>query len=358
MKIGILTVSRTNNIGTDMQALAMQWLFGSFGKNQVELINYKCKKQENSRKILAKWNLHGILSVPYNFSRKLHHEQFRKRHFCYSKDVYDTTSVSNIEYDLVVTGSDQIWNLNITGNDLSFFIPFHFNGIKASYAASVSEKNIQLLINKYDLFHLLNDFSVVSVREKKSAALLSSNGIPARFDLDPLLMIETTKWDLIASKNKPNRGYVFLYVVDKTNEAIEFAKNYAKEHHLDVYMWGNIIKPIKGVKAVRFKGPRDWISFIKHADFIVTNSYHGLSFVINYQKKFAIFNLNNTDSNERLNNLLEIAGLENFGDGHIYNPNWSAVNANLEILKQNAISYITQTLEKTQIYVENNQIKN
>ena len=65
MKIGILTASRTDNNGTDLQAYAMQTLFQRDG-NDVELINYQCEKLENSRKVFYPHTLRGLLSIPYN----------------------------------------------------------------------------------------------------------------------------------------------------------------------------------------------------------------------------------------------------------------------------------------------------
>lgn len=348
MKIGILTASRTNNIGTDLQALAMQWLFSSFGENAVELINYKCDKLENSRKIISKMNLHGILSAPYNLSKRKNHNKFRKKHFHYSHQVYDKSNISETNYDLIVAGSDQIWNQNITGNDLNFFLPFQNCGLKASYAASISNNNIDKLDEQGQLQKLLEGFADVSVREQSASKWLMQKGIEARFDLDPLLMTSTNQWDNIASHKSPNKGYVFVYVVDRVPKSVKFALEYAKKHQLDVYMWGNIIKPIKGVKPVRFKGIEEWISFMKNADFIVTNSYHGLSFAINYQKNFAIFHLKDRDSNARLENVLELSNINIQEDGSIYVPDWLEVQNSLDVHRSNSRTYIANLLERAE----------
>lgn len=355
MRIGILTASRTNNIGTDLQALAMQWLFDSFGENAVELINYKCEKLENSRKILSKKNLHGLLSVPYNIAKRIHHSSFRNKYFQHSNKVYDKNNISEINYDLVVVGSDQIWNQNITGNDLNFFLPFPLKALKASYAASISTRNIEQLSDNNRLYELLEDFESVSVREYIASNLLNAKNIEARSDLDPLLMVNTEKWDNIASENIPQKSYILLYVVDRVQESVQFALNYAKEHDLDVYMWGNIIKPIKGIKAIRFKGIEEWLSYIKHADLIVTNSYHGLSFAINYQKKFSMFSLKNNDSNVRLENILELSRIPLQADGTIYQPDWEQVSDSLDLLREKSKSYITNMLERAEDNAKENK---
>jgi len=346
MRIGILTASRTNNIGTDLQALAMQWLFRSCGENSVELINYKCDKLENSRKVLSRMNLHGLLSIPYNIAKIKNHSSFRKKYFQYSKQEFTKTNLFEIDYDLTVVGSDQIWNQEITGNDLNFFLPFQIKGLKASYAASVSEENIERLVAKYNLNNLLESFLEVSVREKKAAEVLKSHHIEAKFDLDPLLMIDSNKWDEISASRQINRGYVFVYVVDRVSKSVQFALDYAKKHDLDVYMWGNIIKPIKGIKPIRFKGIEEWLFFMKNAELVVTNSYHGLSFALNFKKNFAIFSLKNADINVRLENILELSGLSLKPDGEIYTPDWNLVCQALDSQRKNSRKYIESLIER------------
>ena len=139
MKVGILTASRTNNNGTDLQAYAMQELLGEVC-DDVELINYKCEKLENSRKIFFAKSLRGLFLIPQRYPRHKNHEAFRKQFFHYSNTVYDKTSIQSVDYDMIIVGSDQIWNLSITGNDLSFFLPFSCRAVK-SFLCSKYRKN-------------------------------------------------------------------------------------------------------------------------------------------------------------------------------------------------------------------------
>ena len=64
MTVGILTASRTDNNGTDLQALAMQKIFEKVNGQSI-IINYKCDKLENSRKIFYPLSFRGFLNIPY-----------------------------------------------------------------------------------------------------------------------------------------------------------------------------------------------------------------------------------------------------------------------------------------------------
>lgn len=341
MKIGILTASRTNNNGTDLQALAMQLIFRRSG-HDVELINYQCAKLENSRKKFYPKTFKGFLEIPWKIYNHRAHELFRKEYFSYSKNLYDMATIENNDYDMIVVGSDQIWNLHITGNDISFFLPYIKDKQKKfSYAASLGKTNIQNWENKYSLSRYLSDFSGVSVREKSGVSALESIGIKARYDLDPLLMIDKEVWNQYKYNQKHNRGYVFVYVVDQTAEAVRFAKKYAKQHNLGVVFYGNPIKPICGVKVARFSNIPKWIDYISNAELIITNSYHCLSFVVTYHKSFVLFWLEySLQSNTRLKNLLNIIGIENYTEATICNPDWTKVDEFLVERRKDSRNYI------------------
>lgn len=341
LKIGILTASRTDNNGTDLQALAMQLLFSTTG-NTVELINYKCEKLENSRKVFYPKTLRGFLQIPWNIHNHREHEKFRKAFFSYSQKVYDKSNIDDNDYNLIVVGSDQIWNLQITGNDLSFFIPYIKDEQKKySYAASIGKTNIQSWEREYSISKYLAKFSGVSVREKSGVDALHDIGIEARYDLDPLLMINREVWNQYKCVQHHKQPYVFVYVVDRTKEAVQFAKDYAKKHNLDVIFYGNPIKPISGVKVVRFANMQKWIDYVANAELVVTNSYHCLSFTVTYHRIFSLFWLENSvQSNTRLKNLLDVVGIDEYEEATVCSPDWLKADMLLDKRRSDSFKYI------------------
>ncbi len=347
MKIGILTASRTDNNGTDLQAYAMQMLFQRY-ENDVELINYRCAKLENSRKAFYPHDLRGFLSIPYNVYRHYVHEQFRKQYFKVSETEYDKNNISTNEYDVIVVGSDQIWNLNITGNDLSFYLPYkNSKQKKFSYAASLGRTDIKQWNELFEIEKKLRDFDLVSVREESGVCTLAEIGIKAQSDLDPILMMTQSEWNLLARAPKRLAHYVLVYVVDQTSKAISFARDYAQKNGLIVIFVDNPIKPISGVKVKRFISVEEWIGLVRDADMIVTNSYHCLAFTFLYNKSFVWFELiNNKESNTRLLNLMINMTGGPCEQGVPISLNWEDINRRLQDMRNQSMKTIKGIVAK------------
>ena len=354
MKIGILTASRTNNNGTDLQALAMQTLFSAISNGPAEIINYVCPKLENSRKAFYPKNIKGLAQMPFRLVRHIQHERFRKKYFQYSEEIYTKENLQYNPYDLVVVGSDQIWNLKITGEDMSFFLPFSMKGLKSSYAASIATGDMTQIEEKHHIHQHLSDFFQVSVREETAVDALGGIGVKARHDLDPLLMLPADHWEQFVANRKTKGKFVFVYTVSRTKEALAYAKAYAKQNNAKVISWGPMFKPTTGVHSVPFGSIEEWLFYMKHADLVVTNSYHGLAFCVNFQKKFTLFALPNKHSNIRLESLLETAGVEAQKDGTIYCPDWMGVQEKIESKRSASERYIKQMLERATEYAAKN----
>ncbi|MBQ4153924.1 MAG: polysaccharide pyruvyl transferase family protein [Clostridia bacterium] len=347
MKIGILTAARTNNNGTDLQAFAMQNIFSRFCNN-VEVINYKCDKLENSRKVLPSISVKNIVKIPIKMYKNISHSLFRKRYINYSLRYYDKKSLKDTNYDRFVVGSDQIWNLDITGNDLNFFLPFKSCGKKYSYAASLGKTDIVAWQNKYDLGGLLEDFEEISLREQSGVQAMEKIGVIAKNHLDPLLMVSSEKWKKMCKGRRFETPYVFVYTAQSNDKALKFAREYAKKHNMKVYMYNDGVRPFKGIKSLRFLSVNGFLNVLNNAELIVTNSYHGLSLAINLHKNFRVFALeNHPQSNSRMLDLLEKLHLENYiiQDNYILNeqlPPWEDVEKKLKPLRDSSCEYIKE----------------
>lgn len=344
MKIGILTATRTDNNGTDLQALAMQNLFSRYC-NDVELINYECNKLESGKHILWPLSLKKLLKFPFNIYTHVSHCSFR-RNFKWSKELYKSDSICKISYDIIVVGSDQIWNLSGTGYDLNFFLSFKTNAKKYSYAASLGRTEICKWNQDFLLYDKLRQFNGVSVREHSGISALKEIGITARHDLDPILMGDEADWMPFITKPSKKK-YVFLLLVEENKEALEFAKKYALKHQCEIIMPTNGLRFTHGVNQQHFVSVEKWLSYMYYAELIVTNSYHTLSFAVLFRKTFVLFLLNegNKQSNARMQDLVNSVGLNNqiyngICDSCYDNIGWDEVYSHLRILKDNSETYI------------------
>lgn len=344
MIVGILTASRTDNNGTDLQAFAMQRLFERSGCEAI-IINYKCDKLENSRKVFYPISFKGLLNIPYQICTHIKHENFRKKYFKYSKQVYTKEDIKDINFDYIVVGSDQVWNLKITGNDLNFFLPFKTDAIKVSYAVSLGVLDLTEWECKYGLKRMLSDFKGISVRELSGVKALEKIGVDAVCSLDPLLMIESFEWNEIVSLHKENSPYIFVYTVDRTYEVLAYAKQMASKMNCKVIFYGNLLRPVRGVEIKRFSGIEEWLALLKNAELVITNSYHGLSFSVNFHKKFSLFWLKNSmQSNTRMESLLLQIGIKNYKDGMICEPDWEKIDICLKKQRSKSYQYIKEML--------------
>lgn len=98
-----------------------------------------------------------------------------------------------------------------------------------------------------------------------------------------------------------------------------------------VIFYGNLLRHISWVRVKRFSGIEEWLDLVKNAELVITNSYHGLSFAINFHKKFSVYWLTNSpQSNTRIKSLLSQIDVQDYEEGMICNPKWEKVEQNLD----------------------------
>lgn len=343
-KIGILTASRTNNFGTDIQAYAMQMLFSQYA--DVEIINYRCTNLERSHNILPNLDVKSIIRLPYKIYKNITHSLFRKRHFKYSPTKYHTKNLKEIcdRYDAIVVGSDQIWNLNITGNDLNFFLPWHSTKAKKfSYAASIGANDISVFERKYAISEFLRDFERVSVRESSAVTVLKAININAYMNLDPIQMINNDVWESFAKRKRDRKSYMLIYQVETPIEMCNNAREYARNKSYNVLRISPPTFPCQGIKSCSFLSLERWMNLMLGAAIVITDSYHGLSFCISNHVNFRLIDLPSEEKNIRSYNLLERLHLEKFNiKSNEYSrvPDWIDVDDKLQNERIESLEYV------------------
>ena len=94
--------------------------------------------------------------------------------------------------------------------------------------------------------------------------------------------------------------------------------------------------------------PQEWLGLFLKAQYIVTNSFHGLVFSIIFNKHFFVGNLPKTwPANSRLDNLLGITNLQNriytnFTQDYNKPIDWSFVNRCVGKERQKALNYLQE----------------
>ena len=326
MRVGIITFHRAKNYGALLQCYA---LYSYLKKNNldVEIIDYRNPVIENTyhklpkiRKNLIKYTislLHSIFNYKKLCFRDKYFEDLRLK-MNHSKMI-TKSSFNDLNYDVYIAGSDQLWNPSITkGLDPIYFLNFVKKGIKATYAMSMGNINNKIFSEKvFD--DMIGKLDYISMREKDATEFMKSKETKREVVqcIDPTLLLTSNDWDSILSKvniKLPSK-YVFIYYIKEDLNLIKMADKIAKEHNLpivyiNVYQKSNVSFKFKSkVYNIIEAGPTDFIYAIKNASYVVTSSFHATAFSCMYKKDIYILPHNVTGS--RVTSLSEIFGIKN-----------------------------------------------
>lgn len=328
-KVGIITVHCADNFGAMLQAYALKTYITKLGCS-TKIIHYCPKRVTKDYPILFyKGEIKaGIKSglkclwrsviyikfrnLPFSISkkRKMHH--FRNVNYNLTKKAKTFDALQTIEtFDCYVTGSDQLWNPDITGLDDAYFLKFApKESRKISYAVSVGKelsKNEQ-----QELLKKIEDFQAVSLREKESITKLQpETSFKLQKCVDPTLLIERAEWEKLIIKPKKER-YIVFYSLFYTAEEFDAVNQISELLQCEVlhFFYGRLAKRIKrNGGSFYYYGVEEFLGLIKHAEYIITDSFHGAVFSLLFEKKFGV--VLPPVRSMRLRDLLETTGFCN-----------------------------------------------
>ena len=360
-KVGIITFHRALNYGALLQTYALQETLSNQGY-ETKIIDYRCDVIEQAYyfkslferkgcKEILKWILQGSSEK----RKRKKFDDFRNEYLNLTEIDYTNNTIgdSNDLFDTFITGSDQVWNYRAHDFDKNYFLTFvESNERKYSYAASIGLSDLpKEYITQY--LDLLREFKVCSVREKQGADLLQRIGIEnLRVDIDPTILFDKNQWiDRMGLRRRKDK-YIFVYYFELTNTMKLFVERLAMETGLKVVYVGNAMRSPFTCKCVGLKtaGPVEFLDAIYNAEYVVTNSFHGVAFSIIFCKTFFV-ELLETDAavNSRLINILSMTNLLNRQinvvskeDLLVANSDiqWEQVNETLDLARTNAIKYL------------------
>lgn len=225
---------------------------------------------------------------------------FNQQDIPHSETVYTKETIQDCrQYDAYITGSDQVWNLD--WYKPVYFLTFAPPGKpKISYAASIGHKS--LTEEQASLFQkLLSEFTAISVRERDSVDLLTPLvKVPVEWCLDPVLLLLREEWDDICEQRLVREPYLFCYFLEHAKHRL--AALFAKKHGLKIvsipYLSELSLAHRKKFEDFRLSGisPKGFISLIKHAEYVFTDSFHATVFSELYRTPYAVFRRDGTDS--------------------------------------------------------------
>lgn len=352
--IGIITFHSAINYGAILQAVALQSAFSKINVS-CEIINYRNAKFAKQYGMQVEFHTHNpMIFVPLvlvkNFfflQKKLKFHLFLRRNAKVSKDTYDFESVSKCadKYDFFVTGSDQVWNLDVTGEDTRYFLDFVPSRKKRSYAASFGKQKIEKeKVSKYN--NLLSDFETISLREISGKNVLCQLHLnkEAFVHIDPTLLFDGNWWNRICH-NASRKKYILFYKMAVPNNLIDYIEEFSSKTGIDVIEIGSDLRrSSKKFKMIRSASPEKFVSLIKNAEYIATTSFHATVFSILFHKKMILELVDATGKlNVRISDLLHTLGINVTnanGISCIDDCEWNKVDEELCKLRSYAFSYL------------------
>ena len=214
----------------------------------------------------------------------------------HTSTVYDekTLKTLNADFDAFITGSDQVFNLEMMRP--GFFLTFvNDKKTKISYAASMALNSIPK--NKEDFCkESLERFDAIGVREEKTVFLLSRL-LNSRIvlNVDPVFLLEKSEWEQVCSDRVIKEDYLFCYFLGKNSFSRKEAKQFAHKYGLKIVCIPfcttryNLLDEQFGDVNIPYASPEDFLSLIKNAKCIFTDSFHACAFSIIFDKMFFVF---------------------------------------------------------------------
>lgn len=349
MKIAIITLHRVINYGSLFQAYATQKILENLG-HDVEIIDYIPEQCTNKAVFFSYPDFRKqdffhkysyLLFKPFLiYFRKLGFDRFIHKHIKLTKNKYvlaralmNTPPVA----DIYITGSDQVWNCYYNqGVDKGFFLDFAPDECaKIAFASSFGQET--LTRDEYqEIKPMIDKYKAISVREDTALKVLEELDFHTGICIiDPTLQISKEHWFNLASKRLVKKKYLILMLLyNEDNGATKYAEQIGAEKGLVVVKISWEIKKPHGIDILKtHRSPQDFLSLFYYAEYVVTNSFHGLSFAMNFNKQFIMVRRN--QFNNRIESLLRLVGLENrIMDKEL---NWSVVNEYIDYQPINKI---------------------
>lgn len=305
MKISIITFQAVSNHGSVLQTFATQKIFENFGL-KVEIINFKKEECRGIFPLIKFWTkdnsflfsiIKGILLYPSFFRWERLFKRFLYKYinvnldgpvYSYDEDFFKM----KIDSDIYCSGSDQVWNSTWNGGIIKpLFLNFVPDNIKKIAFSSSFGKDKLLFSEIKETKKLLSRYDFISVRERSGLSILNNLGIENCIQLlDPTLLCDSSFWDQYTPKRIVKEKYLLIYQLYSDRQFDHYAKKLAKRNNLKLIRfctrYDQLFKSGKGILAPKIL---DFLSLIKYSSCVLTDSFHGTAFSVNFSVNFISF---------------------------------------------------------------------
>lgn len=348
-----MTFINADNNGAFLQTYALQTYLEKLGYDVEQMVpndlcidkNLSKEKKEQVKKFIH-YRKKFIHFIEDDISTAL------KKYNAYSK------------YYAVITGSDKVWNKNLTGGvfDKDFFLATVPSTVRRiSYAASIGDDQ---LYNEYTVEQfesMLKSIDNISLREESAREFLSKNLVYRNIErhIDPTLLLDIKDYEPLMNDCKLDLSeeYIFLFLVGANERIIDYTRKLSEKYNLKV---------IHNYEPGTFKNEKcllcsvgEFLGYIYNAKIVVTASFHGIIFSLLMNKKVIPFTVNRPIRVLDLLNLIKIPDLVNpdeLIDIEKYNIDYDSINKILERERKSSYDYLISSIEEN-VSIEDSYFK-
>lgn len=360
MRVGIMTFHTALNYGAVLQTFALYKTIKEMG-NDVKVIDYRApfnEKRFAPKPFSYFLNIRVLYNIIFRNGYEIYYKDgfrnFVDKHIQLTEPLYDEKELFKMNdiFDSFISGSDQVWNLACTEGDTMYYLPFVKDSCKRNtYAASIGYT--QLPTTQISIYKtLIESFNNISMRELPGVSIVKSlTDKDASLVLDPTMLLCREQWEEIADFSLvPLTGkYMLIYVMSEDKSLIKEARKIAKLKGLEVIYITQRLFKLNKAKNLRNVTPEQWVGLFLKADFVVTNSFHGLAFSINFNRQFITRYIPRSIANSRMQTVLDILQLHNRRmDNDSYTSetpiDYSRVNNKINQYRKSSIEFLDKVL--------------
>lgn len=309
MNIGIITFHWGANHGAVLQVYALsEYLKRNYNAN-VEVIDY-CPQnmQINFRNVIKSRKIKTFIRKMKELYKNECIAAFRENLNLSEKYSSNKQLIEgNLKYDLLITGSDQIWNPSFLLNGEGKITPVYFLNfghkktkkisVSASFGCEKYPKECQEIV-----LPLLKKFDDISVRENSGKEILETMGIEATVTADPTALLQTKHYLDLCNKEKRKDKIISKMILRKQSKEIN---RLLKDIYGKYNKW-------KIVDIEKYSIP-NWLAAIRDSRLVITNSFHCVMMCLKLHTPFIVILEDGVQSgmNDRFKTLLYKFSLSN-----------------------------------------------
>lgn len=366
MKVGIITITTGANYGNRLQHFAVRTILEKLGCETITISNAgNCPPLKE--KIYT--SITGIIKRALKKSNYLYlnrrnkFENFNDKYFEFSKEVVRDKDFNCNNYDFLVCGSDQIWNLNFWFTRIGYryyFAEFAPKEKRIAYSASIGSENIPDECTA-DFIRLVQEMKAISAREENARDVIKTlTGRDVPVTVDPTLMLSKSEWLEIAKKPKyvkKNERFILTYFLGEYSSEVEaYITTISQTYNFQVInLYNEYIEPSKIKNKDYFcTDPSEFIWLISNCELVMTDSFHGCVFSMIMDKPFRCFKRQDSaeDMSSRMDTLFKKFNVSDWCIGdinedieHVFYKDYSGFESTLKKEQDFAYDYLKGALD-------------